>query len=108
MPMTHVLRHGLYPLLLLVTLAYLAFELRQPSAQLGHHYPAYLGAMVLVLAVTEARWPLRRAWRMTGATWWRRDQDEATSPGVQPGVERSSRNGLPRYLYEITVPGWKP
>ena len=23
-----------------------------------------------------------------------RDRDEATSPGVQPGVERSSRNGL--------------
>lgn len=67
------LRHGLYPLLLLATLAYLAFELHQPPTQLGRHYPLYLTAMVLLLAVAEARWPLRHEWRMTRATWWRRD-----------------------------------
>lgn len=86
MPMTHFLRHGLYPLLLLVTLAYLAFELHQPSAQLGRHYPVYLGAMVLVLAVTEARWPLRRAWRMTGTTWWRRDLPFLVLGGMTLGL----------------------
>ena len=36
------------------------------------------------------------------------DPDEATSPGVQPGVERSSRNGLPMNVYGNTVFGWKP
>ncbi|WP_293998507.1 hypothetical protein [Sphaerotilus sp.] len=36
------------------------------------------------------------------------DPDEATSPGVQPGVERSSRNGLSSDMYGNTVVGWKP
>lgn len=86
MPLTHLLRHGLYPLLLLVTLAYLAFELHQPATQLGRHYPVYLGAMVLVLAVTEARWPLRRAWRMTAATFWRRDLPFLVLGGMTLGL----------------------
>jgi sterol desaturase/sphingolipid hydroxylase (fatty acid hydroxylase superfamily) len=84
--MTRFLRHGLYPLLLLVTLAYLAFELHQPPAQLGHRYPVYLGAMVLLLAVTEARWPLRREWRMTRATWWRRDLPFLVLGGMTLGL----------------------
>ena len=33
------------------------------------------------------------------------DPDEATSPGVQPGVERSSRNGL--LLRDVLVQDFK-
>lgn len=67
------IRHALYPLLAAATLAYLAFELNMSRAPLGHHYPVYLGSMILVLTVVEARWPLRAEWRMTRATFLRRD-----------------------------------
>jgi hypothetical protein len=62
--------------------------------------------------------PLCRARTLDGDPWkvWVDDRclhagddpDGAASPGVQPGVERSSRNGLPTSMYEITVMRWKP
>lgn len=68
-----LVRHGLYPLLALSTLAYLAFELTRPAPQLGNAYPLYLAGIVLVMLAAEWRWPLRAEWRMTGRLLLRRD-----------------------------------
>ncbi len=67
------LRHLLYPVLALATLGYLGLELSLPRPQLGRYYGAFVAAMVVVLVLIEAAWPMRRAWRMTARTFWRRD-----------------------------------
>ena len=67
------LRYYLYPLLAVITLAYLAHELSGPQETLGHHYGWYAGGMVIVMVLVEMLHPIRSEWRMTQATFWRRD-----------------------------------
>jgi len=66
-------RYLLYPLLGAATVAYLWHELSGPRMSIGQHYGAYLAVLVVVLVLVEARHPLRREWRMTWSTFWRRD-----------------------------------
>jgi sterol desaturase/sphingolipid hydroxylase (fatty acid hydroxylase superfamily) len=67
------IRYGLYPVLAAVTLAYLAWEIGGPKASLGHRYGVFVGAMVVTLVLIEAAHALRAEWRMTWASFWRRD-----------------------------------
>lgn len=67
------LRYHLYPLLAAITLAYLAYELSGPQETIGHRYGWYVGGMVIVMVLVEMLHPLRSEWRMTKATFWRRD-----------------------------------
>jgi sterol desaturase/sphingolipid hydroxylase (fatty acid hydroxylase superfamily) len=68
-----LLRHGLYPLLLGALLLYAALELSAPKEQLGRYYGYYLAGLVAVMLAVEVLHPLRAAWRMTGASFFRRD-----------------------------------
>ena len=67
------LRYYLYPLLAAITLAYLAYELSGSREGIGHRYGWYLAGMVVVMVLIEMWHPLRSEWRMTKATFWRRD-----------------------------------
>jgi len=67
------LRYYLYPLLAMITLAYLVCELSGPRESIGHRYGWYVGGMVIVMVLIEMLHPLRSEWRMTKATFWRRD-----------------------------------
>lgn len=68
-----LIRHLLYPLLAAATLAYLAHELAGPRAAIGHHYGVFVGTLVVLMVIIESVHALRAEWRMTGATFWRRD-----------------------------------
>jgi sterol desaturase/sphingolipid hydroxylase (fatty acid hydroxylase superfamily) len=68
-----LIQYGLYPLLLAVMLGYAAFELQQPAGEFGSHYGIYLAALVGVMLVAETLHPLRAEWRMTCASFFRRD-----------------------------------
>jgi sterol desaturase/sphingolipid hydroxylase (fatty acid hydroxylase superfamily) len=66
-------RHLLYPLLAIATLAYLAYEFNGSRTSLGQHYGWYLGAVTAMLVLVEAGHALRREWRMTWPAFFRRD-----------------------------------
>jgi sterol desaturase/sphingolipid hydroxylase (fatty acid hydroxylase superfamily) len=66
-------RYGLYPTLAAITLVYLSLELARPQASIGKWYGIYLLGMVIALVCLEAWLPLRGQWKMTSATFWRRD-----------------------------------
>ena len=67
------IRYGLYPLLLAAMFGYAVLELRQPANQIGHWYGYYLMALVSVMLAVESLHPLRAEWKMTTASFWRRD-----------------------------------
>jgi sterol desaturase/sphingolipid hydroxylase (fatty acid hydroxylase superfamily) len=67
------LKFGLYPLLLGTTLWYAWFELSQPAEQLGRYYGYYLAALVGLLTLVETLHPMRKDWKMTMASFLRRD-----------------------------------
>lgn len=67
------IRHLLYPLFAAATLAYLAFELSGPTADIGRHYGAFVGTLVVLMVVIESAHALRAEWRMTWSSFWRRD-----------------------------------
>jgi sterol desaturase/sphingolipid hydroxylase (fatty acid hydroxylase superfamily) len=67
------LRYGLYPVLAATTLAYIAWELAGPKASIGHGYGVFVGGMVITMVLIEALHSLRAEWRMTWASFWRRD-----------------------------------
>jgi sterol desaturase/sphingolipid hydroxylase (fatty acid hydroxylase superfamily) len=67
------IRHLLYPLFAIITLAYLAHELSGPKTAIGRHYGIHLASLIVAMTVIEARHALRSEWRMTWATFWRRD-----------------------------------
>ena len=69
----HALRAHLYPALAVITVAYLCFELSGPPDRIGHRYGLFVGGMVVVMVLIEMCHPLRTNWRMTNATFWRRD-----------------------------------
>lgn len=67
------IRFLLYPLLAAATLVYLWLELTGSRSSIGQYYGAYLAALVVVMVVVEAAHPMRREWRKTWVTFWRRD-----------------------------------
>ena len=66
-------RYLLYPFVSGLTLAYLAHELSGPRSALGRHYGIYLAALLVFMIVIETTHALRSDWRMTRATFLRRD-----------------------------------
>ena len=67
------IQYGFYPLLFAAMLGYAAFELSQPTGQLGSYYGVYLIALVVVMLLVETLHPLRAEWQMTKASFLRRD-----------------------------------
>lgn len=67
------IQYGLYPLLLVAMLGYALFEVNQPADKLGSYYGVYLTALVVVMLLIETLHPLRNEWRMTKASFLRRD-----------------------------------
>src|SRR4030066_735484 len=67
------IQYGFYPLLFAAMLGYAAFELSQPTGQLGSYYGVYLIALVVVMLLVETLHPLRAEWKMTKASFLRRD-----------------------------------
>ncbi len=67
------IRYGFYPLLFAAMLGYAALELSQPAGEIGRYYGYYLAVLVGVMLAVETLHPLRAAWRMTRANFFRRD-----------------------------------
>lgn len=69
----HFIKYGLYPLLFVAMLGYALYELQKPAAYFGSDYSYYLLALVVVMLLVEAIHPLRAEWKMTHASFFRRD-----------------------------------
>lgn len=67
------IQYGLYPLLFAAMLGYALFEVNQPAEKFGSYYGIYLTALVIVMLAVEIMHPLRNEWRMTKASFFRRD-----------------------------------
>jgi sterol desaturase/sphingolipid hydroxylase (fatty acid hydroxylase superfamily) len=68
----YLIRYGLYPLLLLAT-GIFAWHSLADTAHLSRHYGYYLGGMICIMVAVETAFPLRREWKMTLASFLRRD-----------------------------------
>ena len=68
-----MIKYGLYPLLFIAMLGYALYELQKPAAQFGSDYGFYLLALVIVMLLVEVIHPLRAEWKMTHASFFRRD-----------------------------------
>ena len=62
-----------YPILALTTLAYMAHELAGVRKAIGQYYGFYLAGLIVVMVLIESVQALRSEWRMTWATFSRRD-----------------------------------
>ena len=80
------IQYGLYPLLFAAMLGYAAFELSQPAGELGRYYGYYLGALSVVMLLVEALHPLRTEWKMTRASFLRRDLPYLAIGGITIGA----------------------
>ena len=84
---THrVLQYGLYPFLLIAMLGYAALELSLPAGQVGRYYAYYLSALVVLMLLVETLHPLRSEWRMTKASFLRRDLPFMLIGGISIGL----------------------
>ena len=84
---THrVLQYGLYPFLLIAMLSYAALELSLPAGQVGRYYAYYLSARVVLMLLVETLHPLRSEWRMTKASFLRRDLPFMLIGGISIGL----------------------
>ncbi len=70
---SRAIQYGLYPLLFAAMLGYAALELHQPAGKFGSYYGIYLTVLVAVMLSVETLHPLRAEWRMTKASFFRRD-----------------------------------
>lgn len=80
------IQYALYPLLLLGMCAYAVFALSGPPDTLGRGYGVYLVALVAVLLAVETLHPLRAEWRMTSASFLRRDLPYMLAGGATLGI----------------------
>lgn len=80
------IQYGLYPLLLVLMLGYAALELHQPAGKFGSYYGLYLSAVVALMWLAETLHPLRAEWRMTKATFFRRDLPYMAIGGLTLGL----------------------
>ena len=67
------IQYGLYPLLFAVMIGYAVFEVNQPAGKVGSYYGIYLTVLVAVMLLVETLHPLRAEWKMTKASFLRRD-----------------------------------
>ena len=70
--MDAALRYAAYPLLLATTVAFVLFALADPSRP-GRYYGFYLAGLIAVMVALETLHPLRKEWKMTRRTFFRRD-----------------------------------
>jgi sterol desaturase/sphingolipid hydroxylase (fatty acid hydroxylase superfamily) len=80
------IQYGFYPLLFAAMLGYAAFEVHQPAGRIGSYYGIYLTALVAVLLLVETLHPLRAEWKMTKASFWRRDLPYMLIGGLTLGL----------------------
>jgi len=116
------IQYGLYPLLLAGMLGYAAFELQKPASEFGGHYGIYLAALVGVMLLVEMLHPLRAEWRMTRASFFRRDLPYmilgaftigaanyaagwfVLSFGVERGASHAGLSLVPAVLLAVAIP----
>lgn len=67
------IRYGLYPVLLIFMLTYSWFEISLSSSEPGTYRGYYLGILIGSMLLIEIIRPLRNKWRMTAATFFKRD-----------------------------------
>ena len=80
------IQYGLYPLMVVLMLGYAALELNQPAGKFGSYYGIYLSAVVALMLLVETLHPLRAEWRMTKASFFRRDLPYMAIGGLTLGV----------------------
>lgn len=80
------IQYGLYPLLVVLMLGYAALELHQPAGKFGSYYGVYLSAVVALMLLVETLHPLRAEWRMTKASFFRRDLPYMALGGLTLGL----------------------
>ena len=80
------IQYGLYPLLFAAMLGYAVLELNQPDGKIGSYYGIYLTALVLVMLLVETLHPLRGQWKMTKASFFRRDLPFMFVGGITLGL----------------------
>ena len=68
-----IVRYALYPALLAATIAFAWLSLQGSPDKLGRYYGYYLIAIIAVMVVVELLHPLRQEWKMTRASFLRRD-----------------------------------
>lgn len=68
-----LLRYALYPVLLAITSAFAWYSLNHNTANLSRYYGYYLFSMLVSMVIIEMMHPLRTQWRMTRASFFRRD-----------------------------------
>ena len=78
--------YWLYPLLLLGMLGYAYVETSGPAERLGQYYGYYLSGLVGLLLLIEVLHPLKREWRMTRRTFFRRDLPFMVIGGITIGL----------------------
>lgn len=80
------IQYGLYPLMVALMLGYAALELNQPAGKFGSYYGIYLSAVVALMLLVETLHPLRAEWRMTKASFFRRDLPYMAIGGLTLGL----------------------
>ena len=80
------IQYGFYPLLFALMLAYATFEVSQPVGKLGSYYGIYLLALGVVMLLVETLHPLRVEWKMTKASFLRRDLPNMLIGGLTLGL----------------------
>jgi len=80
------IQYGLYPLLFAAMLGYAAFEVSRPPGEIGSYYGTYLMALVAVMLLVETLHPLRVEWKMTRASFFRRDLPYMVIGGLTLGL----------------------
>lgn len=81
-----IVRYALYPLLFAAMLAYAVLELNQPAEALGRYYGYYLVLLIAVMLAVETLHPLRAEWKMTKASFFRRDLPYLAIGGTTIGL----------------------
>lgn len=81
-----VLQYGLYPFLFAVMSGYAWVELSQPVERIGRYYGYYIAGLAGLMVLVETLHPLRDQWRMTRATFFRRDLPFLVVGGVTIGL----------------------
>ena len=72
-PTNPFIRYALYPLLLIYMLSYAWIEVSGYTTRLGEYRGGYLAILIGVMLIVEILFPLRREWRMTASSFFRRD-----------------------------------
>ena len=80
------IQYGLYPLMVVLMLGYAALELNQPAGKFGSYYGVYLTTVVALMLLVETLHPLRAEWRMTKASFFRRDLPYMAIGGLTLGL----------------------